>query len=107
MTADTDLGETTIRAGAKVMLLYGAANRDPERYAEPDRLDLGRTGVKSLAFGGGPHFCLGAPLARLEVAMVFTALLERYPSIELATEEHTWRPNLNLRGLTGLSLKLA
>jgi cytochrome P450 len=107
MTADTELGETTIRAGAKVMLLYGAANRDPARYAEPDRLDLGRTGVKSLAFGGGPHFCLGAPLARLEVAMAFTALLERYPSIELATEEHTWRPNLNLRGLTGLSLKLA
>jgi cytochrome P450 len=106
MTADTDLGGTTIPAGAKVMMIYGAANRDPARYSDPDRLDIGRTGVKSLAFGGGPHFCIGAPLARLEVAMVLTALLERYRSIELATEELSWRANFNLRGLKELPLTM-
>jgi cytochrome P450 len=104
MTADMHLGDTTIPAGSKVMVIYGAANRDPARYADPDRLDISRTGVKSLAFGGGPHFCIGAPLARLEVAMVFTALLERYRSIELATDELSWRANFNLRGLNKLPL---
>jgi cytochrome P450 len=106
MAADVPLGGTTIPAGAKVMLLYGAANRDPARYADPDRLDLRRAGVRSLAFGGGPHFCIGAPLARLEIGMVFTALLERYRSIELTAGELSWRPNFNLRGLNELPLKL-
>jgi cytochrome P450 len=107
MVADVALGETTIPAGAKVMVIYGAANRDPARYTDPDRLDLRRTGVKSLAFGGGPHFCIGAPLARLEVAMLYTAMLRRYPSIELLTEEPSWRANFNLRGLTELPVKLS
>lgn len=107
MAADLPLGETTIPAGSKVMLIYGAANRDPARYTDPDRLDLTRTGVKSLAFGGGPHFCMGAPLARLEIGMAFTALLERYQSIELAAGELSWRPNFNLRGLNELPLKLS
>ena len=106
MTEDVPLHETTIPAGAKVMVIYGAANRDPARYADPDRLDIGRTGVRSLAFGGGPHFCIGAPLARLEVSMVFTALLERYRSIELAGGELSWRANFNLRGLNGLPLTM-
>jgi cytochrome P450 len=106
MATDVTLGETKIPAGAKVMMIYGAANRDPARYADPDRLDLSRTGVKSLTFGGGPHFCIGAPLARLEVATVFTELLERYQSIELATDEFSWRANFNLRGLNKLPLKL-
>jgi len=106
MTGDMPLGDITIPAGAKVMMIYGAANRDPARYADPDRLDITRTGVKSLAFGGGPHFCIGAPLARLEVAMVFAALLERYRSIELATDELSWRANFNLRGLSELPLTM-
>jgi cytochrome P450 len=106
MTEDVPLGGTTIPADAKVMMIYGAANRDPARYPDPDRLDIRRTGVKSLAFGGGPHFCIGAPLARLEVAMVFTALLERYRSIELATGELSWRANFNLRGLNELPLTI-
>jgi cytochrome P450 len=105
-TADVHLGEATIPAGSKVMMIYGAANRDPERYADPDRLDITRPGVRSLAFGGGPHFCIGAPLARLEVAMVFTALLARYRSIELATDELSWRANFNLRGLNELPLTM-
>jgi cytochrome P450 len=106
MTADMHLGGTTIPADSKVMVIYGAANRDPARYSDPDRLDISRSGVKSLAFGGGPHFCIGAPLARLEVAMVFTALLERYQSIELATGELSWRANFNLRGLKELPLTM-
>lgn len=106
MTGDVSIGETTIPAGSKVMMIYGAANRDPARYFEPDRLDIRRTGVRSLAFGGGPHFCIGAPLARLEVAMVFTALLDRYRSIELATDELSWRANFNLRGLNELPLTM-
>jgi len=107
MTADITLGDTTIPAAAKVMMIYGAANRDPARYTDPDRLNLRRTGVKSLAFGGGTHFCTGAPLARLEVGMVFTALLQRYRSIELATDQLSWRANFNLRGLAGLPLRLS
>jgi cytochrome P450 len=106
MTRDVHLGEKTIPADSKVMVIYGAANRDPARYTDPDRLDISRTGVKSLAFGGGPHFCIGAPLARLEVAMVFTALLERYQTIELATDELSWRANFNLRGLSALPLTM-
>jgi hypothetical protein len=107
MAADVPLGGTTIPAGAKVMLIYGAANRDPARYADPDRLDLRRTAVRSLAFGGGPHFCVGAPLARLETSMVLAALLERYSSIELAAGQLSWRANFNLRGLNELPLKLS
>lgn len=106
MTGDVPLGGTTIPAGAKVMVIYGAANRDPARYADPDRMDIGRPGARSLAFGGGPHFCIGAPLARLEVAVVFTALLERYRSIELAIGELSWRANFNLRGLSELPLTM-
>jgi cytochrome P450 len=107
MTADVALGDTTIPAAAKVMMIYGAANRDPARYTDPDRLNLRRTGVKSLAYGGGTHFCTGAPLARLEVGMVFTALLQRYQSIELATDQLSWRANFNLRGLAELPLRLS
>ena len=107
MTGDIPLGDTVIPAGAKVMMLYGAANRDPERYADPDRLDLGRTGVKSLAFGNGPHFCIGAPLARLELAMLFNALLGRFQSVELLTETPCWRANFNLRGLSELTVRLS
>ena len=106
LTEDVRLRDTTIPVGAKVMLLYGAANRDPDRYPEPDRLDLGRTGVKPLAFGAGPHYCIGAPLGRLEATMVFTALLRRFRDIELTTDQLTWRPHFNLRGLRELPLKL-
>ena len=106
-TADVELASATIPRGSKVMLMYGAACRDPERYPDPDRLDLTREGVKPIAFGGGPHYCIGAPLGRLEASMVITALLGRYPTIDLATEEPQWRRNVNFRGLTSLPLKLA
>jgi hypothetical protein len=106
MAGDLPLDGTTIPAGSKVMVIYGAANRDPARYTDPDRLDITRTGIKSLAYGGGPHFCIGAPLARLEVAMVYRTLLRRFRSIQLAADELSWRANFNLRGLMALPLAM-
>jgi cytochrome P450 len=106
ITEDVALGDVVLPAGSKVMLLLGAANRDPEHYPDPDRLDLTRTGVRPLAFGGGPHYCVGAPLGRMEASMVFTEMLRRYDTIELATDAVVWRPHFNLRGLTELPLKL-
>jgi cytochrome P450 len=105
VTDDLPVGGKVIPGGAKVMLLLGAANRDPEKYPDPDRLDLTRVGVKPLSFGGGPHYCLGAPLAKLEAGLAFNALLKRYQTIELATEELIWRRHFNLRGLEELWLK--
>jgi len=106
-TQDVDLGEQVVPAGSKVMVLFGAASRDPEIYPEPDRLDLTRSGIKTLAFGGGPHYCIGALLGKLETSMVLTEMLRRYSSIDLATDEVAWRPNANFRGLSALPLKLA
>jgi cytochrome P450 len=105
ITDDLPVGGTVLPRGAKVMLLLGAANRDPEKYPDPDRLDLTRTGVKPLSFGGGPHYCLGAPLAKLEAGLAFNSFLRRYQTIELATEQVTWRRHFNLRGLEELWLK--
>jgi cytochrome P450 len=106
LTADVPVGDVTLPKGDKVMLLFGAAGRDPARYPDPDRLDVTRTGVKTLAFSGGPHYCIGAALGKQEAAMVLTELLHRYPKIELATEHLTWRPNVSFRGLTELPLRL-
>ena len=78
-------------AGARTkasLTLLGAANRDPAQYPDPDRLDVGRQNVRPMSFGGGIHHCLGAQLARLEAELVFTALIERLPNLELAGEGH-------------------
>lgn len=89
-----------------VMLALGSANRDPRRYERPDDLDVARPDPKPLSFGGGPHFCVGAALARLEAKHAFAALVGRTRSIELATERVTWRPSLTLRSLTELRVTL-
>jgi cytochrome P450 len=84
-TRDVDLEGTTIRAGDKVVVWFASANRDPARFPDPDRLDLTRPRDVHAAFGrGGPHFCLGAHLARLELTVLFQELLPRISSIELA-----------------------
>ncbi|WP_209508336.1 cytochrome P450 [Streptomyces griseochromogenes] len=101
-----ELGDVTLPEGAKVMLLFGAAGRDPERYPDPDRLDVTRTGTKTLAFSGGPHYCLGAGLGKMETAIVLTELLRRYSKIELTGEDLVWRPNVSFRGLRELPLRL-
>jgi pimeloyl-[acyl-carrier protein] synthase len=94
-----------IRKGQAVMAIMAAANRDPERFPEPDALILDRADNKHVAFGWSSHFCFGAPLARMEAQIAFETLLRRLPNLELATEKLTWRTNSGLRGLTALPVK--
>jgi cytochrome P450 len=89
-----------------VLTLLGAANRDPARYADPDRFDVGRTSQQHLSFAAGIHFCLGAPLARLEGEIVFDRLLDRFATID-ADPTPTWRPSLTLRGLETLQVSVS
>jgi hypothetical protein len=100
---DTVLGDKEIEEGAAVIAVMGAGNRDPERFEEPDRLMLDRDDNRHLAFGWAGHFCFGAPLARIEGQMAFSALLDSFDSLALAPDQEvSWRPNLGLRGLTEL-----
>jgi cytochrome P450 len=99
-----ELGGVTVDAGERVVAYLGAGNRDPERFADPDRLDLARGDCAPLSFGGGIHYCLGAPLARLEAQVAFPALLRRFPQIELCgTPER--RDSLAIRGYTRLPVR--
>ncbi len=96
-----------IKKGDSVMLMFGAANRDPCQFADPDRFDIRRTRNKHLAFGWGTHFCIGAPLARLEAQIAFDTLLRRLPEIHLAGPEPlVWRQSMAMRGLKSLPVKL-
>jgi cytochrome P450 len=101
--ADAVLGGREIPEDAAVIAVMGAANRDPERFADPDRVQLDRDDNRHVAFGWAGHFCFGAPLARIEGQLAFETLLSRFSEITLAPDEEIhWRPNLGLRGLTGL-----
>ena len=102
---DGEQGGRPLRRGEQLVLLLGAANRDPEAFAEPDRLDVTRENVRHLSFGHGSHFCLGAQLARLEATLAFQALVERFPGLALATDRVEWRPNTVLRGPRALPLR--
>ena len=93
-TRDVELRGETIRAGQKVTLWYGSANRDSDVFADPDRFDITRTPNDHLTFGFGAHFCLGAQLARLELRVVFEELLQRLPGIALAGEPRKLRSNI-------------
>ena len=99
-----ETGGVIVPAGARVMLSFAAANRDPARFADPDRFDAGRAPAEHLAFGSGIHFCLGAHLARLEARIVLERLLERVARIEL-TGVPVWRRNPSLRGIDALPLR--
>jgi cytochrome P450 len=99
---DLTLGGRTIRRRQAVIAVMGAANRDPERFPEPDRLDLGRRDNRHVAFGWASHFCFGAPLARIEGQLTFAALARRMPDLRLVDGPLRWRENLGLRGLTAL-----
>ncbi|MEV6209636.1 cytochrome P450 [Kitasatospora sp. NPDC051914] len=98
---DIEVGGAVIPRGSEVALLFGSANRDPERFADPDRLDVGRTDNPHITFGAGIHFCLGAPLARLELNESYGALLRRAPGLRLVREP-AWRPGYVIRGLEEL-----
>ena len=104
-TRDYTVGESTIPAGARVLLLFAAANRDPRQYDDPDTFDLDRNPTDHLAFGGGVHYCLGVPLTRLEGARVFSRLLPRVEAIRLAGE-YRYLDNPTMRGLEHLPLEL-
>ena len=99
---DVTVGDVTIPAGEVVAVLLGAANRDPARFEDPDRLDVDRPDPHPLTFGGGIHFCLGAALARLEAQEAIGRLLRRFDVIELLDDEPQWHPTFNLRGLKSL-----
>jgi cytochrome P450 len=101
---ELELGGRTIPKGARVMLLLGAANHDPERFADPDVLDLARGDRGHLSFGGGPHFCLGNALARMEGEVVLPALIRRFPDLRLLDEHPQHRGTMTLRGLEALRL---
>src|SRR5271170_216061 len=102
--ADMQLGGKTIQKGSRVVASLAAANRDPNQFLSPDRLDLLRSDNRHLAFGWAAHFCFGAPLARMEGQIAFNTLLRRLSNPKLLTEKLTWRSNAGLRSLTSLEV---
>jgi cytochrome P450 len=104
--SDVTLGGKTIRKRQAVIAVMGAGNRDPERFPDPNRLDLARQDNRHLAFGWAAHFCFGAPLARLEGQVAFSILLNRFPDLTLEPGPLVWRENLGLRGLQALNVNL-
>jgi hypothetical protein len=101
---DLELAGRTISKGQPVLLVCGAANRDPAVFADPHRLDLQRSGARQLAFGHGPHFCLGAGLARLEGEIAIRALITALPDLRLEHDQLVWQRSLNFRGLDRLDV---
>jgi pimeloyl-[acyl-carrier protein] synthase len=99
---DLELGGKQIRKRQAVIAVMGAANRDPERFPDPDWLDLRRPDNRHVAFAWGAHFCFGAPLARIEGQLAIASVLRRMPGLRLDPRPLTWRSNLGLRGLTAL-----
>jgi hypothetical protein len=102
-----ELAGQPLERGDRIVVLQGAANRDPEEFERPDELDLRRSPNTPLSFGWGIHHCIGAALARLEGEIAFNALLSRFDSIELLDEEPQWRPGFTLRGLQSFPLRVA
>src|ERR1700678_4491771 len=102
--ADMELGGKTIAKGSRVVAVLAAANRDPNRFTDPDHVDLLRPDNRHLAFGWAAHFCFGAPLARMEGQIAFNALLRRLSSPVVLDQTLDWRANAGLRGLTMLNI---
>lgn len=101
---DVPLGGSTIRRGQLVFLFLAAANRDPAHFPDPDGLDVTRQHHKHVAFGLGHHFCIGAPLARLEAQIAFETMLRRLPKARLVDDQLVYNKNFNLRGLRSLPI---
>jgi cytochrome P450 len=104
---DLEIAGTPIRRGTEVFFVLGSANRDPRAFPHADRLDIRRDVGRIMSFGMGIHFCLGAPLARLEGEIAFRTLAREAPGLRLATEEPRWRAGLVLRGLQELPVEIA
>jgi cytochrome P450 len=104
---DVELGGVTIPAGSTVLITMADADRDPERFKDPDRFDIRRDSRGHIAFGHGLHYCLGAPLARLEGRIAFRTLLERFPDLAPDADESElpWTPGLLIRGVRRLPVR--
>ena len=104
---DVAIGGTVIPRGEMVRVVIAAADRDPERFPDPDALDITRTDNRHLAFGKGIHHCLGAPLARMEGQIAIATLLRRMPKLRFkdSPQSLSWRPGMVLRGLQGLPVE--
>lgn len=103
-TVDTDIGGVSIPAGARVMLLFASGHRDGEQFDDPDTFDIGRANAElHLSFGRGAHFCLGAPLARMEAGIILEELTQRLPDLHLAADQDIeFVPNLHFRSISRL-----
>jgi len=106
MLESMEVGGATLRKGEFAMLLIGSANRDPEVFKDPEKFDVSRVENPHMGFGFGIHHCLGAPLARLEVHVALPELIGRAKTIELVTEDLSYRDNIILRGLKALPVRL-
>jgi len=104
---DVEVGRWALPAGQTVVVVLAAANRDPEVFRLPDRLDVARKDPTPLTFGAGPHVCVAAPLARLCAELAIPALLRRFPAIRLASPRPSWRPVPVPRGLLALPVRLS
>ncbi|WP_181802230.1 cytochrome P450 [Streptomyces shenzhenensis] len=102
---EIEIDGTTIPRGAEIAMLFGSANHDPEVFRRPEDLDLTRRDNPHISFSAGIHYCIGAPLARIELAASMTALLERAPTLSLAAQPRR-KPNFVIRGLEGLSVEV-
>ncbi|MFV8131164.1 cytochrome P450 family protein [Streptomyces syringium] len=104
---DVEIGGVVVPAGETVLLSLASANRDPRQFSDPDRLDLRRDRPGQLTLGHGIHYCLGAPLARMETETALAVLLERFPglALDVPREELRWRPTVRARGLISLPVR--
>jgi cytochrome P450 len=99
---DVELGGQRLGRGQLVNMILGAANRDPEHFSKPEQFDIERDEGKNVGFGLGIHYCVGAPLARLEIQTAFTTLLRRFPNLRLAAETLEWQAHPTFRGVKSL-----
>jgi cytochrome P450 len=104
---DCQVADSVIPPGSRLIILMGSANRDPDRYTDPDRLDITRADPRPTSFSGGPHNCLGAPLARLEAQIAIPMVLDRFPTIGPITAPLSWRAeHIAIRALTALPVRV-
>ena len=103
-TQDFEMNGKHIEKGQRIWAMIGAANRDPARFPQPDTFDITREDNRHLAFGTGIHFCIGAPLARLEGDIAFRMLIDRMDDIQLDTDSIPWRKGISLRILDSLPI---
>ncbi len=105
---ETEICGQRVEKGQRILMFWSGANRDPAQFHEPDRLDLARSPNQHLAFGKGVHYCVGAPVARLEARLALRALLDRFPAMKLAVPESelSWHPTIIMRSLTSLPVAL-